>query len=80
MLRLPGRDTGPLIDTESVPVPVFRVRLVMLAWPAVPLALLMAMVDARQISAEELARVAERLTAAEREAAERDAAGRSGGK
>jgi predicted transcriptional regulator len=33
-------------------------------------ALLMAMVDARQISAEELARVAERLAAAEREAAE----------
>src|SRR5260370_1389684 len=32
-------------------------------------ALLMAMVDARQISAEELARVAERLAAAEREAA-----------
>jgi uncharacterized protein YbjQ (UPF0145 family) len=33
-------------------------------------ALLMAMVDARQISAEELARVAERLAAAEREAVE----------
>src|SRR5580704_6244752 len=32
-------------------------------------ALLMAMVDTRQISAEELARVAERLAAAEREAA-----------
>jgi BlaI family transcriptional regulator, penicillinase repressor len=32
-------------------------------------ALLMAMVDARQISAEELARVAERLAAAERDAA-----------
>ena len=32
-------------------------------------ALLMAMVDARQISAEELARVAEKLAAAEREAA-----------
>ncbi len=39
----------------------------------------MAMVDARQISAEELARVAERLAAAEREAAVRDAAGGSGG-
>ncbi len=42
-------------------------------------ALLMAMVDARQISAEELARVAERLAAAERDAAERDAARGSGG-
>jgi predicted transcriptional regulator len=35
-------------------------------------ALLMAMVDARQISAEELARVAERLNAAERNAAEEE--------
>jgi BlaI family transcriptional regulator, penicillinase repressor len=35
-------------------------------------ALLMAMVDARQIGAEELERVAQRLAAAEREAAEED--------
>ena len=35
-------------------------------------ALLMAMVDARQISAEELARVTERLAAAERDAAEEE--------
>ena len=37
-----------------------------------PEALLMAMVDARQISAEELARVSERLAAAERDAAEEE--------
>jgi BlaI family penicillinase repressor len=38
-------------------------------------ALLLAMVDARQISAEELARVAERLAMAERKTAEREAVG-----
>ncbi len=41
-----------------------------------PEALLMAMVDARQISAEELARVAERLADAEKQAAGRSGTGR----